>query len=123
MWDFAEDERLGRLAASAYERGAIVAAVCHGPAALLSAKLSSGRPLVEGKDVAGFSNAEETAAGHDDVIPYHLETRLTELGAKYTKAPLWKAHVVVSDRLVTGQNPASAKAVAEAVMNIARAAR
>jgi putative intracellular protease/amidase len=118
MWDFAQDERLGALASAAYERGAVVAAVCHGPAALLSAKRSNGRFLVEGKDVAGFSNAEETAAGHDEVIPYHLESVLKERGARYSSAPLWKAHVVVSDRLVTGQNPASAKGVAERVVGL-----
>ena len=94
------------------------AAVCHGPAALLSAKLSNGRFLVDGKDVAAFSNAEETAAAHDDIIPYHLETALKERGARYTSAPSWQAHVVVSDRLVTGQNPASARGVAERVVSL-----
>jgi putative intracellular protease/amidase len=118
MWDFAQDERLGALAGAAYDAGAIVAAVCHGPAALLSAKLPNGKYLVDGKDVAGFSNAEETAAGHDGVIPYRLESVLEERGAKYTSAPLWQSHVVVSDRLVTGQNPASAKGVADAVVEL-----
>ena len=45
MWDFAQDERLGALAAAVYERGGVVAAVCHGPAALLSAKLASGSQI------------------------------------------------------------------------------
>jgi putative intracellular protease/amidase len=116
MWDFAEDERLGALAAATYERGGIVAAVCHGPAALLSAKLRNGRWLVDGQTVAAFSNAEETAAGHDGLIPYHLETALSERGAIYTSAALWQVHVAVSGRLVTGQNPASAKGVADAVV-------
>jgi putative intracellular protease/amidase len=116
MWDFAQDERLGALAASAYQSGKIVAAVCHGPAALLSARLENGRPLVEGHAVSAFSNAEETAAGHDGKIPYHLETALVERGAKYESAPLWQKTVVVSGRLVTGQNPASAAGVAEAVV-------
>jgi putative intracellular protease/amidase len=118
MWDFAQDERLGALAGAAYDRGAIVAAVCHGPAALLSAKLENGHFLVEGKKVAGFSNAEETAAGHDDVIPYRLESVLKERGANYSSAALWQAHVVVSERLVTGQNPASAKGVAAEVVKL-----
>jgi putative intracellular protease/amidase len=118
MWDFAQDERLGALAAALYERGKIVAAVCHGPAALLSARLAGGRYLVEGRAVAAFSNAEETAAGHDGAIPYHLETVLVERGAKYESAPLWQKKVVVSDRLVTGQNPASAAGVADAVVSL-----
>ena len=118
MCDFAQDERLGALAATLYERGKIVAAVCHGPAALVSARLQSGRPLVQGRVVAAFSNAEETAAGHDATIPYHLETALVERGAKYECAPLWQKKVVVSERLVTGQNPASAAGVADAVVSL-----
>jgi putative intracellular protease/amidase len=118
MWDFAQDERLGRMAVTAYERGRVVAAVCHGPAALLSAKLATGKWLVEGHTVAGFSNAEETAAGHDAVIPYHLETALKDRGATYESAALWQSKVVVSGRLVTGQNPASAKGVADAVVGL-----
>jgi putative intracellular protease/amidase len=118
MWDFAQDERLGALAAAIYERGKVVAAVCHGPAALLSARLPSGRHLVEGRALSAFSNAEETAAGHDATIPYHLETALLERGAKYESAPLWQKKVVVSERLVTGQNPASAAGVADAVVSL-----
>ena len=98
------------------ERGATVAAVCHGPAALVSAKLSSGRWLVEGREVACFTNAEETAAGNDGQIPYYLETVLGERGAKHTSAPNWQSHVVVSGNLVTGQNPASARGVANHII-------
>ncbi len=118
MWDFAQDERLGALAASFYENGKVVAAVCHGPAALLSARRSDGRPLVDGHAVAGFSNAEESAAGHDGKIPYYLETALRERGARYESAGKWQAKVVVSERLVTGQNPASAAGVADAVVSM-----
>jgi putative intracellular protease/amidase len=116
MWDFAQDERLGALASDLYDRGKIVAAVCHGPAALLSARTKDGKALVQGKRVAAFSNAEETAAGHDGIIPYHLESALVDKGALYEAAPLWKSKVVVSERLVTGQNPASASGVADAVV-------
>jgi len=118
MWDFAEDARLGTLAAELYEQGKVVAAVCHGPAGLLSAKLSSGAWLVAGHAVAGFSNAEETAAGHDGLIPYRLEDELVARGAVFECAPLWKEKVVVSARLVTGQNPASAQGVAEQMVKL-----
>jgi putative intracellular protease/amidase len=116
MWDFAQDARVGQVAADFYARGKVVGAVCHGPAALLSARGADGKWLVDGHTVAGFSNAEETAAGHDGTIPYHLETELRERGARYESAPLWQEKVVVSERLVTGQNPASARAVAEGVL-------
>ena len=104
------------LAAAFYDSGKVVSALCHGPAALLSARRRDGRPLVEGHAVAGFSNAEEKAAGHDGKIPYYLETALVERGARYESAPNWQAKVVVSERLVTGQNPASASAVGAAVV-------
>ena len=116
MWDFAEDPSVGKLAVSAFERGAVVSAVCHGPAAFLSAKLASGRWLVDGQAVSCFTNAEETAAGNDPDIPYHLETALGERGAKHASAPIWQPHVVVSGRLITGQNPASARGVADQVL-------
>jgi putative intracellular protease/amidase len=118
MWDFAQDARLGQLAAAMYERGGVVSAVCHGPAALLSARLSNGTWLVEGREIASFSNAEERAAGHVGVIPYMLESELTGKGARYQSAPLWQPHVAVSDRLVTGQNPASTRRVAEEVVRL-----
>ncbi|MFO0677074.1 MAG: type 1 glutamine amidotransferase domain-containing protein [Polyangiaceae bacterium] len=123
MWDFAQDARLGDLASDLLAQGKVVAAVCHGPAALLSAKRDDGRWLVEGHTVAGFSNAEETAAGHDGTIPYHLETELAKRGATYVSAPVWQAKVVTSGRLVTGQNPASAKGVADAVVSLLAPAR
>jgi putative intracellular protease/amidase len=118
MWDFAQDERLGALAASFYDEGKVVAAVCHGPAALLSGRRRDGRQLVAGHKVAAFSNAEEKAAGHEGQIPYYLESALVERGAVYESAPLWQAKVVVSERLVTGQNPASAAGVADAVVSL-----
>jgi putative intracellular protease/amidase len=61
MWDFPDDARLQRLAAAIYEQGGLVSAVCHGPAALVNLKLSNGKYLVDGKDVAAFTNDEERA--------------------------------------------------------------
>lgn len=115
MWDFPGDRDIGRIAASIYERGGIVAAVCHGPAALVDVTLSSGDPLVKGKQVTGFSNAEEDAAELTDIMPFLLETRLIERGAHYGKADLWQEKVVIDERLVTGQNPASAAGVGRAI--------
>jgi len=75
-----------------------------------------GSSLLAGRHVTGFSNAEEQAAGHAGFLPYFLETELQAKGAIYSKAPLWQAHVQISDRLVTGQNPASAYGVAQAAV-------
>ncbi len=116
MWDFPNDPDLAATARDLYERGGVVAAVCHGPAALVGVRLSDGQPLVAGKQVAAFTNGEEEAAGLTRHMPFLLQSRLEELGAKHTGAPNFEAHVVSDQRLVTGQNPASATGVAQAVL-------
>ncbi len=121
MWDFPENIELANIASQIYENGGIVAAVCHGPAALVNIKLSDGRYLVEGKHLTGFSNAEEDAAELTDVMPFLLESKLIERGGIYSKASLWQEHVVNDQRLVTGQNPASAKEVGKQVAMIVSA--
>lgn len=116
MWDFPTNERLAQIAATIYENAGVVAAVCHGPAALVNIKLSTGAYLVDGKTVSSFTNEEEAAVGLTEVVPFLLESQLRERGAQITKAPNFQAHTVVSERLVTGQNPASATLVAEHVL-------
>lgn len=116
MWDLPSDPGFRALTAALYERGAVVAAVCHGPAALVGVTLRDEKPLVAGKTVSAFTNDEERAVGLDRVVPFLLEDRLVSLGATFSSAPRWQAHVVTSERLVTGQNPASARGVAEATL-------
>jgi putative intracellular protease/amidase len=118
MWDFPDDEDLAKLARGIYESGGVVAAVCHGPAGLVNLKLSDGSYLVEGKDVAAFTKAEEEAVQLETVVPFLLQTELEERGARHTGADNFNPHVVVSDRLVTGQNPASAVGVAKAIVDV-----
>jgi putative intracellular protease/amidase len=118
MWDFPNSSDLSRLISSVYERGGVIAAVCHGPAALVGARMSNGEYLVAGKRVAAFTNEEESAIGLTDVVPFLLADALTEQGAKHEPGPMWQAQVVVDDRLVTGQNPQSASGVAERVISM-----
>jgi len=118
MWDFPSDAGLTAFARELYERGGVVAAVCHGPAALVGLTLSDGTPLVAGKRIAAFTDAEETAVGLTEVVPFLLQSRLEELGAEHTGAADWQPHVVTDGRLVTGQNPASSTGVAEAVLTV-----
>jgi putative intracellular protease/amidase len=115
MWDFPEDPGLMRLSTSIYAAGGVIGAVCHGPAALVNLKIG-GEYLVYGKRVSCFTNEEEAFIKRTHQVPFALETRLLERGAIITKAHLLKRHVEVSERLVTGQNPASAKRVAEAMV-------
>lgn len=116
MWDFPDSAALQKVTAAIYEQGGVVSAVCHGPAALVNVKLSDGKYLVEGKPVTGFSNAEEDAAGLTQAVPFLLESKLKERGGQVTVAENFKPHVVQADRLLTGQNPASSRPLAEAVV-------
>jgi putative intracellular protease/amidase len=122
MWDLPDDAAIARIAAAVHARGGVVGAVCHGPAGLVNVTLADGRPLVAGKEVAAFTDDEERAVGLHAVVPFSLAGRLVERGAKHRPAPDFEANVVVSERLVTGQNPASATGVAEAMVRLLRAA-
>lgn len=109
MWDFPNNDTVASLGRDIYENGGVVAAVCHGPAALVGMTLSDGTPLVQGKTLAAFTDAEEEAVGLTDVVPFLLQTELEKLGATHTSAENFTENVEVSERLVTGQNPASAR--------------
>ena len=113
MWDFPHDERLGALLARAFEQGKPVAAVCHGPAGFVGTRLSDGKPLVEGRRVNCFSDAEGAHVELDGVVPFLLESKLRELGGKVETADKFEAIVVEDGNLLTGQNPASAKPLAD----------
>ncbi len=117
MWDFAQAKDLTDLAAQIYAGGGVVAAVCHGPAALLGVTGPDGRPLVAGRAVASFTNEEEAAVGLIDVVPFQLETELVKLGAQHAKAENFTEFAVADGRLVTGQNPASAGKVARLALD------
>jgi putative intracellular protease/amidase len=118
MWDFADNAELAKIAATIYESGGAVAAVCHGPAGLVNIKLSNGKYLVDRKKINAFTNEEEIAVKLENVVPFMLETKLIERGAIFEKAGLWQEKVVVDGRLVTGQNPASAKKVGEELLKV-----
>jgi len=113
MFDLPNNKAIQDLTAKMYEKGGAVGAVCHGPAGLVNVKLSSGKYLVDGKTVSSFTNAEEEAVKLVEAMPFLLETKLKERGGKFEQAPTFQKKVVVSERLVTGQNPASAKEVGE----------
>ena len=118
MWDFADSQAVQTVKRDIYENGGVVSAVCHGPAALVNVKLGNGEYLVNGKNVTGFTNSEEDAAQGTSIVPFMLETALKNHGAIHHAAADWSNNVVVDGRLVTGQNPASAAGVGDAVVKI-----
>lgn len=103
-----------------YNAGKLVATVCHGPIALAECtKVDGSTPLVQGLTVTGFSDAEEAAVGHTETVPYLIESRFVEQGAKYEKAANdWAPKVCVDGNLITGQNPASSEPAAKKVVEM-----
>ena len=118
MFDLPRDAALQRMLAAHYQAGGVLAAVCHGPAALVPLKLADGQALVKGRRLTGFTDEEEAVFGKRWAaeFPFLLETRLRELGALWQEAPLMMPNVVVDGRLITGQNPFSTVPVAEAIV-------
>jgi putative intracellular protease/amidase len=116
MWDFPDNEGLAEIGRTIYENGGIVSAVCHGPSGFVNLKLNNGKYLVDGKRVNSFTNEEEIATNLDKVVPFLLESKLIQRGAKFEKSGPGKPHIAIDDRLITGQNPASARGVGEALL-------
>ncbi len=117
MWDFPNNPDINRISKSIYEKNGIVSAVCHGSAALVNITLSDGSLLIANKRVSGFTNKEETDLGTTDIVPFLLQDKLVEQGAIFIEGNAWQENVVVEGRLITGQNPASAKKVAQSIIN------
>lgn len=122
LWDLAEDTTSTALIEAMTAAGKPVAAVCHAPGVLRHARSADGQALVRGKNVTGFTNTEEKAAGLTEVVPFLVEDMLTQQGGKFSKAADWQAHIVVDGLLITGQNPASSGPAAQALLDRLRSA-
>jgi putative intracellular protease/amidase len=117
LWDLAEDKNSIALIEGFYNANKPVAAACHAPAVLKNTKKIDGTPLVQGLKVTGFANSEEIASGLKEVVPFLVEDMLTKNGAIYSKGADWSGYAIEDGVLITGQNPASAKLVAEKLLN------
>jgi putative intracellular protease/amidase len=118
MWDLAEDQNSTKLIEGFLAAGKPVALVCHAPGALRHAKTSEGKPLVEGKNVTGFTNTEEEAVGLTQVVPFLVEDELKAKGGHFSKTGDWGVHVVTDGLLITGQNPASSGPAAKELLDL-----
>ena len=116
MWDFPDNKDINRISSAIYENKGIVSAVCHGNAALINIKLSDGTSLIANKRISAFTNEEEASLGTTEIVPFLLQDKLIERGAIHVYGKPWEENVVVENRLVTGQNPASAKKVAQSII-------
>ena len=116
LTDLASNKDFAALSAKHYENGGIIAAVCHGPAALLPITLSNGESLLSNKSVTAFTREEEIDFGTINDIPFLLEESLARSAARYSKVQPWGEFVIEDGRIITGQNPTSAHAVGVALV-------
>ena len=118
LWDLAEDQTSISLIEQTLQANKPVALVCHAPGVLRHVKSTDDQPIVKGKSVTGFSNTEEAAVGLTEIVPFLVEDMLRENGGHYSKAEDWQVHVQQDGLLITGQNPASSAATAEALLKL-----
>ncbi|RUO33658.1 type 1 glutamine amidotransferase domain-containing protein [Aliidiomarina soli] len=118
LWDLATDTTSINLLEAFARADKPLALVCHAPGALVKVRDADGQPLVAGRRVTGFSNSEEDAVGLTEVVPFLLEDEFKRLGGLYEKGPDWEPLAVTDGYLVTGQNPASSKATATALLKL-----
>lgn len=119
MFDFPDSAGLQRITREIFEHGGVVSSVCHGYCGLLNTTLSDGSLLIAGRNLTGFAWSEEVLARVDKLVPYNVEDEMKKRGALYGKGLVpFAPHVVVDGRLVTGQNPGSAKATAKKVVAV-----
>ncbi|KJG15178.1 type 1 glutamine amidotransferase domain-containing protein [Photobacterium angustum] len=114
--DLSTNTDFAQLAAKHYENGGVIAAVCHGPAALLPISLSNGDSLLASISVTGFTREEEIDFGTITHIPFLLEEALSRKAARFNKVQPWQELVIVDKRVITGQNPTSAHGVGKALV-------
>ncbi|HFI0641020.1 TPA: type 1 glutamine amidotransferase domain-containing protein [Streptococcus suis] len=118
MWDFPQSMEIAELASQIYQNGGLVTAVCHGVAGLLPIKDEAGQALIEGKVITGFTNQEEELNGTTDLVPFLTETALLEKGAKVEIGTAFTPVVRQDSRVLTGQNPQSARALGQMVVSV-----
>ena len=116
MWDLAEDEHSIRLIESFIAAGKTIGIVCHSTGALRHVRGPNGKPMVEGREVTGFTNGEEEEVGLTKIVPFLVEDEMLKLGAIFTKKANWASHVVSDGLLITGQNPHSSGPAAKTLI-------
>jgi putative intracellular protease/amidase len=124
MVDLADNPDVGRLLLALHRKHAPIAALCHGPAMLLSApERAGGQWLFDGYRLTSFTDEEEDQTETGLLgMAWLLDVALKNAGAVFDDGPAaWISHVVVDRNLITGQNPGSTEATADAVIKKLRA--
>ena len=116
VWDLAEDRDSIALIEAFLAANKPVALVCHAPGVLRHVRTPEGRPLVEGKQVTGFTNSEEAAVELTDIVPFLVEDELKAKGGTFSRGADWSSYVVRDGLLITGQNPGSSEETAKVLL-------
>jgi len=112
MWDFVNNPLLNNTLQHFIQEDKVIAAMCHGVSVLVDALDADGNTFVKGRKITSFADSEEIGVGADKLVPFLLESNLTELGGIYSKGNDFSSYTIVDKKLITGQNPASASGVA-----------
>ena len=122
MFDLVDHRHLKELLMDFHTQMKPIGAICHGVVGLVNVRKNmDSDPLIHGRMITGFSLDEErssSSSGDNDdhavpKTPFILETRLKDQGAIYMKGPSGNEYLVHDGLLLTGQNPASAKGLAQ----------
>ncbi len=116
MFDLADDAVVKSTIAKFADANKIISSICHGPASLVGVKLKNGKYLVDGKNLTSFTNSEEVEVNKSKLMPFMLESKLVEQGAKFQAKANWADNVVVDGNLITGQNPSGSASIAEEII-------
>ncbi|RDY61537.1 type 1 glutamine amidotransferase domain-containing protein [Flagellimonas nanhaiensis] len=118
MFDFPDNKSIQSLLKNYYQSNKVIGAVCHGPSALVNVTLDNGRPLLENKNVSGFTNKEELLLISDaeSIFPFLLQDKLTERGANFDEGAMYLEKISHDKNLITGQNPWSTWSLAESMI-------
>lgn len=116
LWDLPNNPLVHEMVKQLFESDGIISAVCHGPCALVNVQLSNKDYLVRGKKVVSFTNNEEIEMQNTEIVPFSVQTAMSNAHAKFMEMPNWSNNVIIDGNLITGQNPQSAASVGKAVV-------
>lgn len=115
MFDLPGDKALEDIINDVMLKGGVLGAVCHGPAAFVGVKDKNGKYIVGGKKINSFTNVEEKSTPFYSDMPFLLESKLIEQGAKFESSEPRQSHLAVDSNIVSGQNPESIELVVGAI--------
>lgn len=114
MVDMLKNPDVARVLQHFHKNNKTTALVCHAPAVLTS---TAGHDFpYRGYKVTAFTDTEENQTPVGPKMKTTPQRELTKAGAVFVEGPAWQPHVLEDRELITGQNPASSKPIAEALI-------